>query len=349
MGALPNYYPGYQKINDPIHQAKFAKAWGNTSLNPNIGLAATEIMQAIVKGKIDALYVLGENPVLSDPDQAHVIAALSKIKFMLVQDIFLTETAQMAHVVLPATAFAEKDGHFTNTERRVQQLRVALTPPGDALVDWKIIQMIANSLDADWHYHSTKDIWQEINQVTPQYQGLTWQRLEHKVDGLQWPCLDENHPGTPILHTETFLHGKGKMIPVSYRLPAEMPDSEYPLTLSTGRLLEQFHTGTMTRKTQELDIKGAPRVMISVFDAEQLGVNNGDMLTLSTRRGEIEIAAFVTKRAQVGVLFLPFHFAEAAANKLTINALDPIAKIPEYKVCAVKAEKSLRPSTTSLA
>ncbi|MGI2114180.1 formate dehydrogenase subunit alpha [Shewanella frigidimarina] len=344
MGALPNYYPGYQQVDNPLNNVKFAKAWGNTSLNSEIGLAATEIMQAIVKGKLDALYVLGENPVLSDPDQAHVIAALSKIKFMLVQDIFLTETAQMAHVVLPATAFAEKDGHFTNTERRVQQLRVALTPPGDAIVDWKIIQMIANSLDANWHYHSTKDIWQEINHVTPQYQGLTWQRLEHKVDGLQWPCFDENHPGTPILHTETFLRGKGRMMPVSYRLPAEMPDSEYPLTLSTGRLLEQFHTGTMTRKTPELDIKGAPRVMISVFDAEQLGVNNGDMLKLSTRRGEIDIAAFVTKRAQVGVLFLPFHFAEAAANKLTINALDPIAKIPEYKVCAVKAEKSLQPN-----
>ncbi|QDE32335.1 formate dehydrogenase subunit alpha [Shewanella polaris] len=338
MGALPNYYPGYQKIN-PSNNAKFAKAWGNTSLNSEIGLAATEIMHAIVKGKLDALYILGENPVLSDPDQAHVVAALSKIKFMVVQDIFLTETAQMAHVVLPATSFAEKDGHFTNTERRVQQLRVALTPPGEAIVDWKIIQMIANTLGANWNYHSTKDIWDEINHVTPQYQGLTWQRLEHKVDGLQWPCFDENHPGTPILHTETFLRGKGRMIPVSYRLPAEMPDSEYPLTLSTGRLLEQFHTGTMTRKTPELDIKGSPRVMISVYDAEKLGVSNGDMLILSTRRGTIEIAAFVTKRAQVGVLFLPFHFAEAAANKLTINALDPIAKIPEYKVCAVKAEK----------
>ncbi|MCU7369392.1 hypothetical protein PEC18_00405 [Paucibacter sp. O1-1] len=157
---------------------------------------------------------------------------------------------------------------------------------------------------------------------------------------MQWPCFDEHHPGTPVLHSETFLRGKGRMIPVSYQFPAEMPDSDYPLILSTGRLLEQFHTGTMTRKTPELDIKGAPRVMISVYDAEQLGVKNGDMLTLSTRRGAIEIAAFVTKRAQVGVLFLPFHFAESAANKLTINALDPIAKIPEFKVCSVKAEKS---------
>ena len=340
MGALPNYYPGYQKVDNPDNSAKFATAWGNTSLSCEPGFTATEIMHAIVEDKLDALYVLGENPVLSDPDQAHVIAALSKIKFMIVQDIFLTETAQMAHVVLPATAFAEKDGHFTNTERRVQQLRVALTPPGEAMVDWKIIQMIANKLGANWHYQNAKDIWQEINQVTPQYQGLTWQRLEQKVDGLQWPCFDETHPGTSVLHTDSFLRGQGRMIPVSYRLPAEMPDSEYPLILSTGRLLEQFHTGTMTRKTPELDIKGSPRVMISVYDAEQLDVKNGDMLTLTTRRGTINIAAFVTKRAQVGVLFLPFHFAESAANKLTINALDPIAKIPEYKVCSVKAEKA---------
>lgn len=340
MGALPDFYPGYQKINNPANNAKFAHAWGNNSLPSTPGYAATEIMHAIVKNKIDALYILGENPVLSDPDQAHVIAALEKINFMVVQDIFLTETAQMAHVVLPASAFAEKQGHFTNTERRVQQLRVALTPPGDAMLDWQVIQMIANKLDANWQYQSAQDIWHEINQVTPQYQGLTWQRLEHKVDGLQWPCFDEHHPGTPVLHSETFLRGKGRMIPVSYQFPAEMPDSDYPLILSTGRLLEQFHTGTMTRKTPELDIKGAPRVMISVYDAEQLGVKNGDMLTLSTRRGAIEIAAFVTKRAQVGVLFLPFHFAESAANKLTINALDPIAKIPEFKVCSVKAEKS---------
>ena len=199
-------------------------------------------------------------------------------------------------------------------------------------------------MDANWDYKDEEAIWSEINVLTPQYRGIRWERLttsaEGKVpQGIQWPCPDENHPGTPIMHQSQFTRGLGLFTPVSYRLPAEMPCNEYPLTLSTGRLLEQFHTGTLTRKTPGLDLLGAPKVMISVYDAEQLGINNGDKISLITRRGEIEIDAFVTKRAQAGVLFLPFHFVEAAANKLTINALDPVAYIPEYKVCAVRVEK----------
>ncbi|MGS0676392.1 formate dehydrogenase subunit alpha [Shewanella sp. 125m-1] len=343
MGALPNYFSGYQKLDDPLVQMRFREAWGKQDLCADIGFSATEMMHALSHGELKGLYVMGENPVLSDPDQKHVLQGLAAAEFVVVQDIFLTETAELADVVLPAAAFAEKLGHFTNTERRVQQLLPAVTPPGLAKNDWQIIQLIATKMGEDWGYQNEKQIWHEITDVTPQYRGITWKVIDsltsNGLQGLQWPCPAEGHPGTPILHTREFTHGKGKMRAVHYRLPAEMPCKEYPLVLSTGRLLEQFHTGTMTRKTEGLNQLGSARVMISVFDADKLGVNNGDMLKLSTRRGEIEIKAFVTKRAQAGVLFLPFHFAESAANKLTNNALDPVAKIPEFKVCAVKAEK----------
>lgn len=343
MGALPNYFSGYQKLNDPLVQQRFRKAWGKNELCSDKGVSATEMMHGLAHGELKALYVMGENPVLSDPDQKHVLAGLAAAEFVVVQDIFLTETAELADVVLPAAAFAEKQGHFTNTERRVQQLLPAVTPPGEAMNDWQIVQQIAQKMGEDWQYQSERQIWHEITLVTPQYRGITWKVIDSETangrQGLQWPCPAEGHPGTPILHSKQFTHGKGKMRPVQYRLPAEMPCDEYPLMLSTGRLLEQFHTGTLTRKTPGLNELGTPRVMISVFDAEQLQIGNGDRLKLSTRRGEIEIDAFVTKRAQAGVIFLPFHFAESAANKLTNNVLDPVAKIPEFKVCAVKVEK----------
>ncbi|NKF49333.1 formate dehydrogenase subunit alpha [Shewanella sp. WXL01] len=343
MGALPQYYTGYQKVDNPAIQAKFEQVW-NTQLSPNVGLTATEVMGAICEQKVDALFVMGENPVLSDPDQAHVIDALEKLPFLVVQDIFLTETAQYADIVLPAAAFAEKHGHFTNTERRVQRLEPVLTPPGQAKQDWRIVQAIANEMGANWQYDNEQAITAEINLVTPQYQGITWARLNNNADGkpakgIQWPCADEQHPGTPVMHANGPVRGKGLFTAVEYRAAAEETCEEYPLVLSTGRLLEQFHTGTLSRKTQGLDKLGQPQVMISVYDAEKLGISNGEDIKLSTRRGEITIRAFVTKRAQAGVLFLPFHFVEAAANKLTINAVDPVAKIPEYKVCAVKAER----------
>ncbi|WP_299797418.1 formate dehydrogenase subunit alpha [uncultured Shewanella sp.] len=343
MGALPDYFSGYQRVDDPQVQRHFKALWGNDSLPTQTGIAATEMMTSILKGEVNALYVMGENPVLSDPDQAHVLEALKAVEFMVVQDIFLTETAELADVVLPALTFAEKTGHFTNTERRVQQLQPAVKAPGIAKDDWQIVQEVAKGLGARWSYHDEKAIWQEITQVTPQYRGISWQSVdattEPGIEGVQWPCPTEEHPGTPVLHTRQFTRGRAMMRAVGYTLPAEVPCDEYPFTLSTGRLLEQFHTGTLTRKTAGLDELGSPKVMISVYDAESLGVSNGDMLKLSTRRGDIEIRAFVTKRAQSGVLFLPFHFAEAAANKLTINALDPVAKIPEFKICAVKVEK----------
>ncbi|WOT05693.1 formate dehydrogenase subunit alpha [Shewanella youngdeokensis] len=343
MAALPNYFPGYQQLDDPLVQMRFREAWGKADLSAETGLAATEMMHALTHGELKAMYIMGENPVLSDPDQKHVLTGLNSAEFVVVQDIFLTETAALADVVLPAATSAEKLGHFTNTERRVQQLLPAVTPPGQAKNDWQIIQLIANQMGDNWQYESEKQIWHEITQVTPQYRGITWEVIDSQTingrQGIQWPCPTEDHPGTPILHSKQFTHGKGYMRPVQYRLPAEMPCAQYPLTLSTGRLLEQFHTGTLTRKTPGLNELGAAKVMISVFDAEQLQINNGDMIRLSTRRGEIEMTAFVTKRAQAGVIFLPFHFAESAANKLTNNVLDPVAKIPEFKVCAVKVEK----------
>ncbi|MBY5948332.1 formate dehydrogenase subunit alpha [Photobacterium rosenbergii] len=340
MGALPWDFPGYQKVTNKEAHAKFAKAWDRPDLSAELGLTLTEIIDAACKKEVRGLYVMGENPVLSDPDQKHVLEGIDKLDFLVVQDIFMTETAQLADVVLPAYSFAEKAGHFTNTERRVQRLNPAVKAPGQAMEDWQIIQNIANAMGSDWAYQSVEDITAEINALTPQYAGITWDRVGK--DGLQWPCRDENHPGTRVMHQEKFVRGeKAEMAAIPFLYAAELPDDEYPMVLSTGRLLEQFHTGTMTRKTKGLDNLAGPRVMISVFDAERLGVSNGEMLTLSTRRGSINAPAFVTKRIQPNVVFVPFHFAESAANKLTVTATDPYAKIPEFKVAAVRVEKAL--------
>ncbi|MGF1690708.1 formate dehydrogenase subunit alpha [Photobacterium kagoshimensis] len=337
MGALPNNFPGYQKVHNPEVHAKFVEAWQQPALPSEAGLTLTEIIDAACHHKVKGLFVMGENPVLSDPNQAHVIEALEALDFLVVQDIFLTETAQYADVVLPSCSFAEKDGHFTNTERRVQRISKAVNPPGEAKEDWRIIQDVAQAMGADWQYTSVKDITEEITQVTPQYAGIHWDRVGR--DGLQWPCRDDNHQGTRIMHTESFIRGKGQMAAIPFRYAAELPDDEYPLVLTTGRLLEQFHTGTMTRKTKGLDNLAGPRVMMSVTDAERLGIRNSEVVRLSTRRGFIEAPAFVTKRMQVGVVFVPFHFAESPANRLTTTATDPHAKIPEFKVAAVKLEK----------
>ncbi|MGR5129713.1 formate dehydrogenase subunit alpha [Photobacterium swingsii] len=339
MGALPNNFPGYQKVHNPEIHAKFVEAWQQPALPSEAGLTLTEIIDAACHHKVKGLFVMGENPVLSDPNQAHVIEALEALDFLVVQDIFLTETAQYADVVLPSCSFAEKEGHFTNTERRVQRISKAVNPPGEAKEDWRIIQDVAQAMGADWQYTSVKDITEEITQVTPQYAGIHWDRVGR--DGLQWPCRDDNHQGTRIMHTDSFTRGKGQMVAVPFRYAAELPDDEYPLVLTTGRLLEQFHTGTMTRKTKGLDNLAGPRVMMSVTDAERLGIRNSEMVRLSTRRGFIEALAFVTKRMQVGVVFVPFHFAESPANRLTTTATDPYAKIPEFKVAAVKLEKVL--------
>ncbi|MGL6260762.1 formate dehydrogenase subunit alpha [Vibrio sp. WXL210] len=337
MGALPNNYPGYQKVYNPLVQQKFAYEWDAPNLPTEPGLTLTEIIDSACKREVRGLYVMGENPVLSDPDQTHVIEGIEALDFLVVQDIFLTETAQYADVVLPSCSFAEKAGHFTNTERRVQRLNPVVNPPGQAREDWVIIQDIAKAMGGDWDYQHVSEITNEITRVTPQYAGLRWEAIP--TDGMQWPSNKNNPEGTRIMHRTQFTRGRGQMEAIPFRYAAELPDEEYPLILTTGRMLEQFHTGTMTRKTKGLDKLAGPRVMLSVTDAEAMDIGNGEMLTVTTRRGSIDIAAFVTKRIQPGVVFIPFHFAESPVNRLTNTAKDPHAKIPEFKVAAVRVEK----------
>lgn len=336
MGALPNVFPGYQKVTDEKVIEKFEKAW-NVKLPNKVGLTVIDMITGAENGTVKALYVMGENPMLSDPDLNHVKHALEQLDFLVVQDIFLTETARLADVVLPAAAYAEKDGLFTNTERRAQRIRKALNPPGQAKEDWIIIQEIANAMGSDWNYQSAHDIQEELRQLTPSYGGITWERVGNI--GLQWPCPTLEHPGTPYLHKGTFARGKGAMVGIPFKEPAELPDEEYPIILTTGRVLQQFHTGTMTRKTTGLNNLAGPMVMISVEDAEELGINNGETIKVASRRGDIQTSAFVTKRIGKGTVYIPFHYHEAAANVLTNPVVDPVAKIPEYKACAVRISK----------
>ncbi len=336
MGGLPNVYSGYQKVTDEKARGKFEQAWSR-KLPDKIGLTVTEMLTGADAGTVKALYVMGENPMLSDPDVNHVKIALEKLDFLVVQDLFLTETAQLADVVLPAASYAEKDGLFTNTERRAQRIRKAIDPPGQAKEDWVIMQEIANAMGSDWAYESAWDIQEDIRRLTPSYGGISWKRVGNT--GLQWPCPTLEHPGTPYLHKTRFARGKGVMKGITFKEPAELPDEEYPLILTTGRVLQQFHTGTMTRKTQGLNNLAGPMVMISVEDAEEIGITNSDMIKVSSRRGEIQAPAFVTKRIGKGTVYIPFHYREAAANVLTNPVVDPVANIPEYKACAVKVSK----------
>jgi formate dehydrogenase major subunit len=336
MGGLPIVYPGYQKVIDEAAQAKFSKAW-QAPMNPKPGLTVNKMIAACEDGTLKALWCVGENPMLSDPDLNHVEKALKKVDLLIVQDIFLNETAQLADIVLPAASFAEKDGSVTNTERRVQRMRKALNPPGNAKDDWVIIQDIANAMGANWHYQNAQEIAEEISTLTPSYGGITYERIDK--NGLQWPCPNTDHPGTPFLHKDKFAKGLGTMKGIEFREPAEIPDTEYPFVMTTGRVLEHFHTGTMTRKTQGLNNLAGPMVMVSVEDAEELGISNSEKIQVSTRRGSIEAPAFVTKRIGKGTIFIPFHFTEAAANLLTNPEFCPVSNIPEYKACAAKIIK----------
>ena len=337
MGALPNVYPGYQKVDDPELHKKFESAW-NTSLSDQIGLTVMEMMNGAHEGTLKALYVMGENPMLSDPNVNHVKEALEKLDFLCVQDIFLTETAELADVVLPAASFAEKDGTFTNTERRVQRVRKALDPPGEARLDWEIICDLAARLGVTMEYSGASEILDEIASVTPIYGGMSFKRLDRI--GLQWPCPDKEHPGTMYLHKGEFKRGKGKFHPTSYRDPAELPDEEYPYRLTTGRVLYHFHTGTLSRRSAGLEEICPPSpIEMNPTDAEAAGIAQDDAVEVATRRGTITARAVVTEKSPRGTVFMPFHFREGPANALTNDALDPIAKIPEYKVCAAKVSK----------
>ena len=339
MGGLPNVYTGYQMVSDPAVRERMEKAWGVEKLPEKPGLAVTEMMVKAHDGALKALYIIGENPMISDPDLNHAIKSLENLDFLVVQDIFLTETAQMADVVLPSASFAEKEGTFTNTERKVQRVRKAVELPGEARGDWEIISDLAGRMGYPMNYENSKAIMEEIAQVTPSYCGIDYGRL--KSDGIHWPCPAKDHPGTPCLHVGQFTGGLGVFHAIEYIPPAELPDDEYPLYLTTGRVLYQYHTGTMTMKSEGLN-EMAPEcfVEISSEDATSYELEDGDKVKIASRRGEIEARATISEKAVEGTLFLPFHYANAPVNKLTNAALDPIAKIPEYKVCAIRIEKA---------
>jgi len=338
MGALPDVYPGYQAVTDTAVREKFKAAWGSP-LSPAAGLTLTEIIDGAFQGKIKALYLIGENPMLSEPDAGHVREALSKLEFFVAQDIFLSEAAELADVVLPGTTFAEKDGTFTNTERRVQRVRKAIEPIGSSRADWLITCQIAQRMGGKgFDFEHPSQIMDEITRLTPSYGGISYQRLES--GGLQWPCPTKEHPGTPILHTQKFTRGRGRFIPLEYKPPMELPDDNYPLVLTTGRSLFHYHTGTMTRKVKGLNIFMAEeKVEINPKDAQSLGIAEGDQIRVISRRGQVTARARVTEASPVGVIFMTFHFAESPTNILTNPAVDPVSKIPELKVCAVRVEK----------
>ena len=339
MGGLPDVYSGYQKVIDPAAREKMEAAWSVSDLSEKPGLKVTQMVPAAHEGDLKALYIIGENPLVSDPDLNHCEKSLKNLEFLVVQDIFLTETAQLADVVLPSACYAEKDGTFTNTERRVQRIRKAVDPPGQAWNDWKIICEIATRMGYPMSYANSRQISEEISQVTPSYAGIDYARIEY--EGLHWPCPTTEHPGTPILHREQFTSGKGVFHAIDYIEPAEAADEEYPMYLTTGRLLYQYHTGTMTMKSDGI-MEMAPEcfVEISPQDARNYELEDGTMVKIASRRGSIEARIKISRKAVSGTVFIPFHYAQAAANRLTNSALDPISGIPEYKVCAVKLSKA---------
>jgi formate dehydrogenase alpha subunit len=338
LGALPNVYTGYQAVANPAIREKFEAAWG-CSLNPSPGLTLTEIFEGACQRQIKAIYLVGENPVLSEPC-AHHMEELKELELFVVQDLFLSETAQMADVVLPAASFAEKDGTFTNTERRVQRLRKAIEPIGDSKPDWWITCQIARRMGGQgFDFEHPSQIMDEIASLTPSYGGISYRRLDN--GSLQWPCPTQEHPGTPILHTKQFTRGKGRFIPLEYKPPMELPDDDYPLILTTERSLYHYHTGTLTRRVKGLNILlGEGLVEINPEDASALGITDGEMVKVISRRGEVVAKAKVTEVSPAGVVTMNFHFAESPTNMITNPALDPVAKIPELKVCAVRIEKA---------
>jgi formate dehydrogenase alpha subunit len=338
MGGLPNVLTGYQPVADDGVRETFSKAWG-AALPDTPGLTITDMVPAMLEGKLKGLYVIGENPKLSDPDWNHFNHALKELDFLVVQELFLSETAQVADVILAAASVAEKDGTFTNTERRCMQIHKAINPIGNTLPDWEIICRLSTAMGYEMHYDSPEEIFDEMASLTKSYAGMTYQRMG--LDGLQWPCPDKDHPGTPYLHKDQFARGKGQFFALDYKDPAELPNAEYPYFLTTGRMFAHFHTGTMTRISPHLDVEQKTGyVDINPEDAEKLEVKNGDILVLSSRRGDIEAPARLTRSVVPGTLFLPIHFGEVPTNVLTNSeAFDPVAKIPEFKVSAVKVEK----------
>jgi len=365
MGGSPDKYPGYQRVDDPRAREKFEKEWG-VPLPDKVGLTAVDMIYAAEAGKIKAMYIMGENVVISDPDTEHTREALKNLDFLVVQDIFLNETAELAHVVLPAAAYAEKRGTFTNTERSIQRVRKAVEPPGEAKEDSWIIMELSRRMGYPMKYRDNdmEEVFLEIGRLWPAIAGMNYNTIMFR--GVQWPCPEPGHPGTPYLFKDGFTRGIGTPMEiylkeshdylfneeeaaigkalfsvVRYRPSSELPDEEYPYILTTGRQLFQYHTGTMTRRVKAINtVSPGPYVEINPGDAETLNIISGDLVKVSSRRGSITLKANVSKRPDRGVVFIPFHFKEASANVLTNpKALDPFCKIPELKVCAVNIEK----------
>ncbi len=369
LGGLPDVFPGYQRVTLPEAREKFAKAWGvqASDLSPTVGMTVTEMMPAAAEGRLKAFYILGEDPIMSDPDTSHIRHCLESCDFVLLQEIFPSETEPYADVLLPGASFAEKDGTFTNTERRIQKVNKAVESPGEARPDWwitaelakRVLQTsdvsktseVSRKIDPEapysgWDYENTAQIMAEIAALTPSYAGVSHERLD-RGETFQWPVKDAAHPGTPILHVGQFTRGLGKFAPIEHVPPAELPDDEYPMILSTGRVLFHWHGGQMSRRSKGL-LEIYPQALIEVNeeDAAKLGLDpsassgqaGNKRVRVSSRRGSIEAEAWVTERVPPGMVYANFHFPEASANELTIAALDPVAKIPEYKVCAVKVE-----------
>jgi formate dehydrogenase alpha subunit len=337
MGGLPNVYPGYQPVSDGQITEKFEKAWG-TKLSTRPGLTMTEMLKAVMAGEVKAMFILGENPMVSDADIQHVEKSLEALDFLVVQDIFMSETARLADVVLPGVSFAEKDGTFTNTERKVKRVRKAIEPIGMSRQDWEIICDLSTRMGYPMSYDHPSQIMEEVAQLTPSYGGIYYDRIEK--DGLHWPCPNRAHPGTAYLHKDRFNRGLGLFHAIEYLPPEELPDKEYPYMLTTGRIYVHYHTGTMTRRSPSLNKEVEEGFAeINPRQAKELGIIQGERIKVLSRRGEIEIKADLSERMERGMIFIPFHFVESAANRLTNPAFDPIAKIPEFKVCAVKIEK----------
>ncbi len=338
MACLPIYLPGYQRVEDPDNRAKFEEAW-NCEIQPLPGLTGTRMIKQAINGRLKAIYFVGENPVLADPDQNSVYEALGNLDFFVVQDIFLTETAKLADVVLPASSWAEKEGTFSNSERRVQRVREAIPPIPGSRPDWEIISELLQRFDVPGDYSSPAAIFDEMAALAPVFRGMSHERLDRE-GGLQWPCLDIHHPGTPILHTEAFARGRGHFVGVPYEAPPEVPDERWPMTLITGRERTHYHTGTMSRRSEALEtISPYAYAEIHPADADRLGICDGDEIEIASRRGAITLKARVLARSHEGVVYLPFHWAEAPANKLTHSILGDIADNAGYKISAITVRK----------
>ncbi|MFH1328708.1 MAG: formate dehydrogenase subunit alpha [Candidatus Bathyarchaeota archaeon] len=344
MGCLPGVYSGYQSVANPDMRKKIEEGWGISKLPDKPGLTVTEVTSAILEGKIKALYIMGENVVITDPDSLRVEEALKKLEFLAVSDIFPTETSEFANLIFPAASWAEKEGTVTNTERRVQLRRMAIEPLGESKPDWMIICELAKRLGAKtgFNFSSPEEIFNEMRNLTPQYSGITYERLS-RLSGINWPCPSEDHDGTPILYTSKFAtsDGKGVFNKTEFKPPVERPNKEYPFILTTGRVIHHYNSGSMTRRTKEL-VKEVPEsyVEISETDALKLGIKDGDHVLVKSRRGEIKVKAKITIQVPPGIVFIPFHFAEGRANILTHHSLDPVAKIPEFKALAVSIHKA---------